>query len=120
MKGFLIDTSVIISLLKDELGKEYEDFVLSKNSSISIITFLETARFYRLAGLKNKWPEAKKELEKFEILQLTQSIAENAAAYAGKLSIADSIIYATAYEHKLTVVTKDKDFKGLQDAVVLK
>lgn len=53
---------------------------------------------------------------------MTAAICERAGrlAVTARLHLADSVIYATAQEHSLTLVTRDNGFKGLKDTVVLR
>ena len=59
--------------------------------------------------------DAATQMGKTNIVPLTDSLAYHAAniSLEHKLSMADSIIYATAREHQATLVTSDADFKDL-------
>lgn len=55
------------------------------------------------------------------ILPLTKEIAENAAdiSYNSKLPAIDAMIYASAQMNKLTLFTRDNDFRGLPNVIIL-
>ena len=55
------------------------------------------------------------QMEESQVVELTRDIALEAARYGKqlKLSLADSIIYATAMKFNATIYTLDKHFKGL-------
>lgn len=116
MSDVLIDTSIVIALLRKELSREGVESLLGRRASISIITFCEACRYFHLAGKARQWNDYRAELAGLEVIPLTQEISENAARLAVNkhLALADSIIYATAREKKLILVTRDADdFKKL-------
>ena len=122
MTELLIDTSVLIALLKDELQEDTERFLFSQKASISVITYVETCRFFALAGKIKEWDDTRARFSDFELLPVTRQIGEMAAknAVENRLALADSVIYATAQAHGLTLATKDKEFKGLKNVLIVK
>ncbi len=119
----LIDTSVLI-----ELEHENEQ-TLSKLGSISrehperaAISFITYAEF--LTGLEKeplqRKAEAKKFLWKFRILHTTNETALWLAHLRSNYrkqqkSLSDLFIASQAIEHKLTLVTLDKDFEDIKE-----
>lgn len=61
------------------------------------------------------------QIEKTSVVPLTTSIALTAAdlSLEHRLAMADSLIYATAILHDVTVITSDPDFKGLPGVIYL-
>lgn len=119
--GFLLDTSIIIAHLKDELSEEARRVISSSETFISIITFIETCRYWHQAGKARQWEKAKDGLTRFKILGIGTTTGEIAAGVAAKdgLSLADSIIYATAVSNGLTLATLDNDFRNKKGTIVL-
>ncbi len=122
MKENLIDSTVVVAFLKKELSGEAKRQLEESESHISIISFAEVARFFHLAGKSRDWNVVKAALaEEFDVLGLSKRTCELAAAVAVKtgLALADSLIYATALENGLPLVSRDGDFKGLKHAVIV-
>jgi predicted nucleic acid-binding protein len=54
-----------------------------------------------------------------EIALLSAKIKTNQRKKKNKFGLADAIVYATAIVHDAELITKDKDFEGLQQVVFL-
>ncbi len=120
MTASLIDTSLLIELLKEEMTSLDENRIRAEGPSISIITFAELCRYFNAAGKGKEWNEIRAAIAQYHVYPLTPAVAERAAGFCSKLSLADSIIYATAQENGMTLFTRDGDFHGLKNAIVLK
>lgn len=121
MTGRLIDSSTVISLLKGTLPTEWRAKIRDDLHAISILTYFEVCRYYGLAGKTRELEDVRPILMEFNILPLSRAVCEAAAAprIAQRLASVDSLIYATAQENGLELVTRDKDFKGLPGAIVV-
>jgi len=117
----LLDTSVIISILQKKLTEPKLQAVRTDNAAISIITFVEVCRFFHHAGRMREWEEVKATLANYPALPITAEVGERAAEASAKkgLSLADSIIYATAVTDGRTLVTRDNEFRKLPNIVLI-
>jgi predicted nucleic acid-binding protein len=116
----LFDTSVLVSFLQGGLDEVLEQELTRIDSSISVITLAELCRFYYLAGKGREWEQVKGKISQYNVLPVTNGVIDAAGKVASRLPLADSLIYATALEHGLTLVTRDSDFKGLPGVQVIK
>lgn len=66
--------------------------------------------------------EAVSALRRAEIVPVDDSLALEAAdvSLTLGLAMADSLVYATARRHRARLVTADRDFEGLPDAIVVR
>ena len=121
MTGRLIDSSAIISLLKGTLPEEWRTKIRGNRHAISVLTYFEVCRYYGLAGKSRELEDVRPVLTEFDILPLTRAVCEAAATprIAQRLASVDSLIYATAQENGLELVTRDKDFKGMPGTVMV-
>ncbi|OIO26708.1 hypothetical protein AUJ14_01025 [Candidatus Micrarchaeota archaeon CG1_02_55_22] len=121
MTGRLVDSSVIISLLKGTLSEEWRKKIRSERQAISSLTYYEVCRYYALAGKSRQLEDVKPVLTEFDVLPPTREICEAAATphLAQKLASIDSLIYATAQLNKLELITRDNDFTGLPGTTVI-
>ena len=112
----MLDTTIVVSYLKDELNQQLRETLLSLPKHISIITFVETCRYFHLSGKARDWNDIRADLANMETLPVTKEIGEKAGELAveKRLALADSIIYATAQVNDLEMWTRDKDFSGLK------
>lgn len=131
MKGYLLDTNVPSELTNPRPAPQVELWLESIDNEqfyFSVISLAEICK-----GIA-KLPESKKrnqlqiwldsQLRPWfagRILPVTEPIAERLGLWAGEseaigrtVKIADGLIAATAFEHDLTLVTRNvKDFTGL-------
>ena len=104
----LFDTNILIDYLNgiDDAKAEVERY---ERPAISVISWIEV-----LVGTKSGLETAtRKFLSSFERVELTEKIADQAVALrrAGKISVPDAIILATAQVENLILVTRNtKDF----------
>lgn len=119
----LLDTSAWIEYFKDTEKGKIVALILEKEQAFftSLITISEVSVWCN----KNKEDTAKF-LQKLKnlsnLLELSETILlESGRIYSeqrnvnGKIGLIDCIIYTTAQIHGLVLLTKDNDFKGLQN-----
>ncbi len=118
----LIDTSTLIDFFQDNVTKDTDELMKNSELTISVVTLGEIRKFLLNTGRNNLWNEYKQRLLNYKTLDVTKEISENAGAlaYRFRLSFADSIIYATALENNLTLLTSDSDFKGKKGVILVK
>jgi predicted nucleic acid-binding protein len=114
---FLIDTNVIIGVLKNDIPKQnMPKFIEIINSSfiVSTVVNIETL------GFKGITPKDKSETERFlsqaTVIYIDKLIEHKAIEIRQqkKMKLGDSIIAATALVNDLTIVTRNEtDFYGL-------
>lgn len=113
---YLLDTNILIYLLKGERGiNTLIDKLSEEKFIISIVSRLE----FLLGIEKNSFPlnDAENYLDRFENIILDKEIVKVAVNFASKfknkLKFKDLIIAATAVSKKKTLITADKDFEKL-------
>ena len=121
MVGALFDTNILIDHLNavPEARKEIERF---ESRAVSIITWMEV-----MVGANDDLVEpTRRFLEGFEVIALTDEIAETAVALrrAHRIKLPDAVIWATARTAGRLLVTRNvKDFPaddpGIRDPYVL-
>jgi predicted nucleic acid-binding protein len=89
---------------------------------VSSVEVYEVYRVIRRDVSDERAIEAVSALRKAEIVPVDESLALEAAdlSLEHKLGMADAIVYATALRAGATLITKDTDFDGLPDAVVIR
>ena len=101
-------------------GSNSEHFLspLQEPSSLIVptITIYEVFKVVLREVGENEALQAIAAMEKGTVVELTASIAMNAAKISmqNNLPMADSIIYATAISHNCIIWTQDADFENLQ------
>ena len=101
-------------------GSNAEHFLspLQEPSSLIVptITIYEVFKVVLREVGENEALQAIAAMEKGTVVELTASIAMNAAKISmqNNLPMADSIIYATAISHNCIIWTQDADFENLQ------
>ncbi len=129
--GFLLDTNVISELTRPRTEPRVQQWVAAQEFGtlfISVVSLGEMEKgFTTMSDLPKRarletWLEQQlAELFRGQVLPLTQAIAKRWGVFDGlrqmagrPLAVPDGMIAATAFEHDLTVVTRnDKDFQGL-------
>jgi toxin FitB len=123
MGTYLIDTNVVIDLFEGRLPLKaaiwVDNFVLSGNSTISVINKIELLGF-------NSTPNTHQNLVKLinsgNVLSLTDSIVDETIALKKmkKIKLPDAVIAATALVHKLTIISRNKvDFNNIPGLICL-
>lgn len=134
--GFLLDTNVVSELTRPCVEPKVQAWVAAQEFGvlqISVVSLGEMEKgFTTMRDLQKRerleaWLERQLiELFQGQILPVTQAIAKRWGAFDGQrqiagrpLSVPDGMIAATAFEHGLTVVTRNvKDFDGLGVSIV--
>lgn len=125
---YLLDTSVVVSYLRDRLTAEQERQFISSLalgcavSTITVAEYMEGAhRSAHLTRNLKPW-EILRMQARIEVLPLEEEIAHvygHVQAELGKagrrLGSLDALIAATALHHKLTLVTQDHDFRRVPE-----
>lgn len=124
-KGFVLDTSAIITLIEDEDGAaRVENVLREENVWLPWLVLLET---YYITYQENDEAEADKRyamLKQFPVTVLWAA-SEPVLLTAGRLkaehqvSLADAIIAAFAIHQEATLLHKDPEFEAIGDQVVL-
>ncbi|MBI4361251.1 PIN domain-containing protein [Candidatus Micrarchaeota archaeon] len=115
MTVILIDTSTLIRFYKNELDEKTEGALRKGISGISIMTYFEIIRWLLKVHRANERPYFIQRMqETFDIIPLSLAICEHAAqiAHSDSFSTADALIYATALENGIKLMTSDTDLKG--------
>ena len=126
--GFLLDTNVVSELTKARIEPKVRSWVAAQQFGallISVVSIGEMEKgFTTMSDLQRRsrlesWLERQLiELFRGQVLPVTQAIAKRWGAFDGlrqmagrPLAVPDGMIAATAFEHGLTVVTRNvKDF----------
>jgi toxin FitB len=129
--GFLLDTNVVSELTKSRIEPKVQAWVAAQQFGtllISVVSIGEMEKgFTTMSDLQRRsrleaWLERQLiELFRGQVLSVTQAIAKRWGTFDGlrqmagrPLAVPDGMIAATAFEHGLTVVTRnEKDFEGL-------
>jgi predicted nucleic acid-binding protein len=105
----VVDTNILVDYLRGVTGSR-EELALYTTPIISLVTWMEI-----MVGSETPGEEAKLRgfLKRFEVHQITPAIAERAVAIRreNRLRLPDAIIWATARELNLILVTRNtRDF----------
>ncbi len=129
--GFLLDTNVVSELTRPRIEPKVQQWVGSQKLGtllISVVTLGEMEKgFTMMSDLPKRarlesWLESKfAELFQDQALPVNRKIAKRWGTFDGMrqmigrpLAVPDGMIAATAFEHELTLVTRNiKDFAGL-------
>ena len=129
--GFLLDTNVVSELTKARIEPKVQRWVTSQQFGalqISVVSIGEMEKGFttmsdldRRSRLESWLGRQLIELFRGQVLPVTQAIAKRWGTFDGlremagrPLAVPDGMIAATAFEHGLTVVTRNvKDFNNL-------
>ena len=124
-RSFVLDTSALLALREDEPGADRVEALLSQASKkqcrllVSFMTRMELRYCIRRKEGEQASREGLRLVDSFEIdwISCQPEILEKAAQIksAGRISVADSWIAATAVVYAATLVHKDPEFDSLQD-----
>jgi len=118
----LIDTSIWLDYFYRSKFKEIID--TSEILFVSILSVFEIRR--KLYKDKIDPDKAATIMEFLQKKSLIQPISREIAEAATKISFyhgipaTDSLIYATAQHHQAELITRDNDFRGLENATILR
>lgn len=117
----LLDSSIWLGYF---LNEEFIDIVESNCSLyLSVLSLFEIQRKIHKSSLKKE--EIEKGIQFMKEKSILLEVTEEIVNYALKIAIErnmpsmDSIIYSTGAVNSIKVYTKDNDFRGLSNAVVL-
>jgi toxin FitB len=131
VSGFLLDTNVVSELTRPRIEPKVQQWVASQNFGtllISVVTLGEIEKGFtmmndstRRARLESWLDRQLIELFQDQALPVTRQIAKRWGVFDGMrqmtgrpLAVPDGLIAATAFEHGLTLVTRNvKDFESL-------
>jgi len=111
---YLLDSNIIIYYA----DKKYAclDIIFEQETLyVSAITRLEVLGYHRIGNLK---PLFEQLFAEFTVISISNSIIDSAISIRQQksMSLGDSIIYATALQNDLTIVTRNtKDFYRLEN-----
>ncbi|HEX8213011.1 MAG TPA: type II toxin-antitoxin system VapC family toxin [Longimicrobium sp.] len=115
----LLDSNIIIYAAQPQHAA-LRVFTLERSPAVSVISLIEVLGFHRLH------PDDRALFESFfraaEILPLTDSVVQEAIRLRQqrKMSLGDSIVAATALQHRRTLVTRNTDdFRWITDLSLL-
>jgi len=110
----LLDSNIITYLSQKKLSID-EIFEDNKHYSISLITYMEILSYN--FPLKEEEQFIKKLLSLFEIIDITQKIAQEVIVLkkSRKIKLPDAIIVATALVYNYTLYTNDKQLHTLEN-----
>lgn len=129
--GFLLDTNIVSELTRARIEPKVQEWVAARDLGalfISVVTLGEMEKGFTTMSDQAKrarleaWLETQLlDLFRNRVLPITPAIAKRWGAFDGlrqmvgrPLAVPDGMIGATAFEHGLTVVTRnEKDFEGL-------
>ena len=126
--NFLFDTYAWIEyFLGSNEGEIVKKLLEKENISTSIISIAELSDKYYREGLIKEWDKRYSYIiNKSNILQISLEIAKNVglSKYTFRkkdksVGIADSIIFETAKQHNLIIVTGDPHFKDIDNLFFL-
>lgn len=122
LKELLIDSSVLIDYLRGFTAKETDKLLESSLSSFSIITFIETCKYFYRTGQHKQWEIVKAKLSGFKIIPVDSTTGELAAKISAleEVPLADAIIYSTAITNNILLITSDKDLKDWKNVLYIK
>lgn len=112
-----VDTNILLYFLKGD--SEVIEMISDKDLLISFITELELLSFPIVASGSEK--SIKGLLKNCSIIDLSQEIKDLTIEFRrkSKLKLPDAIIAATAYYHKLPLLTSDKQFRKVEELNII-
>jgi predicted nucleic acid-binding protein len=123
MARYLIDSSILIDLLRDHApARRWLDGLPAADWTISVVTEAEL-----LTGCRNKREQSAvaSELSQYQVLWLTQVAQQQAISWlvrhrlASSVGFLDCLIAATAAEYGLVLATvNDKHFRAIKELSV--
>jgi predicted nucleic acid-binding protein len=112
-----VDTNIVLYFLKGD--PEVVEMIADKNLTISFVTELELLSF---PGIDNESERAIRTLlENCRITSINKEIKDVTIAFrkSSRLKLPDSIIAASAFCHKLPLVTADRQFLAVDEVEVI-
>lgn len=126
MTEILLDTSALVEFFD---GTAQGAIVCEAiEEGIAAISVLSIAELSSIFAKRKKEPKEQFAFiyRNVDVLPISASMCERAGAFkitqiarGRKTSLIDAIIYCVAQEHNLTLLTRDKDFAGLEGVKIL-
>lgn len=117
----LVDSSGWVELFSDgPLADRYEKHLLQiLEVVVPTVVLYEVYKKFKREFSEELASIVRVKMQASRVIPLTEKLAIDAAEIAlqHRLSVADSIIYATALQEKVKLVTSDKDLKDLPHVV---
>jgi hypothetical protein len=121
IKGYLLDSNIIIALLKDDY--QVKDLIIQSSKDKMGIYFSSISVCEIFSGLKeNEYLYVDKFFSKRRVLDVTLEVSRQAGLIrkqlfenGRKLKTPDALIAATSIMNQLCLVTRDSDFNRLSE-----
>jgi len=115
-----IDSSIWLAYLEGEENVvPYIDN--ATGVATSVITLFEVAKKYKKLNYPIQKIKACISLikERSVLFNVDEDVATNAINFSNSLAMADALIYATSQLNKFKLITKDNDFRGMNNVLVI-
>lgn len=126
MIRYVFDTSALFALRHNEPGAAEVEAILKDRSAERYLSFISITEFFYITWQRKGKEEAYQAIIQLKMLPLQRvDPQEELLLQAGEfkalhsLSLADSLIAATALQMKATLVHKDPEFEQLRDRLSL-
>ncbi len=123
---YVFDTSALLTLHHNEPGVEEVEEILRDSSADRYLSFISVTELFYITWQRKGKEEAYQAIVRLKMLPLQRvDPQEELLLQAGEfkamhsLSLADSLIAATALQMKATLVHKDPEFEQLKDRLSL-
>lgn len=127
MVRYVFDTSALLTLHHNEPGAAEVEAILRDHSMDRYLSFISVTELFYITWQRTGKEAAYQAIVQLKMLPLQRvDPQEELLLQAGEfkamhsLSLADSLIAATAWQMKATLVHKDPEFEQLQDRLSLK
>jgi len=126
MVCYLLDTSALLTLHYNEQGADQVEAILRDTKANRYLSFISVTELFYITWQRKGKEEAYQSIVQLKMLPLQRvDPQEELLLQAGEfkalhsLSLADSLIAATALQMKATLVHKDPEFEQLKDRLSL-
>lgn len=122
----LIDTSMIVEFFEGSEKGAYACGLIEEG--IAAVSLMSMAEFSDISARKGRNPAKQLSFlrKHVRVLPLSIEVCEQAGAFKAaqrkkqsSFGLLDALIYLTAQEQNLTLITKDKDFAGLKNVIII-
>lgn len=122
----LLDTSAWVEYFQgSEKGKKVRNFLVEPEIYTSAMTLAEISRWFTENNISVDMGITQIKTNSIIIDVEERVLVESGRKYVAlrkikpKIGLIDAIIYVTAVQHNLTLITGDFDFKGLPDVEII-
>ncbi|HPI40305.1 MAG TPA: type II toxin-antitoxin system VapC family toxin [Pseudobdellovibrionaceae bacterium] len=119
----VVDSSVWLEIIGNgPLCSKCEKLLKGEKKQLSALALFEIYRKLKKKISEEAALEATSYLSQFDVIEVNRDIALHAAdlSIEHKLSMADSLMLATAHQHNSNLLTLDNDFVGVPGAIVVR